>query len=35
MGIFRFATTFASDDVTGGTRVLLGVLSLIIGVSSD
>jgi uncharacterized membrane protein HdeD (DUF308 family) len=34
MGIFRFATAFASDDLTGGTRVLLavlGVLSLIIG----
>ncbi len=34
MGIFRFAAAFASDDATGGTRVLLallGVLSLIIG----
>jgi uncharacterized membrane protein HdeD (DUF308 family) len=34
MGIFRFAGAFGSDDVTGGTRVLLallGVLSLIIG----
>src|ERR1700724_2342298 len=34
MGIFRFAAAFASDDLTGGTRVLLavlGVLSLIIG----
>ena len=34
MGIFRFTAAFASDDVTGGTRVLLallGVLSLIIG----
>ncbi len=34
MGIFRFAGAFASDDRTGGTRVLLallGVLSLIIG----
>jgi len=34
MGIFRFAGAFASDDLTGGTRVLLallGVLSLIIG----
>jgi uncharacterized membrane protein HdeD (DUF308 family) len=33
-GIFRFAAAFATDDVTGGTRVLLavlGVLSLIIG----
>jgi len=33
-GIFRFVAAFASDDVTGGTRVLLavlGVLSLIIG----
>ncbi|HEX9538885.1 MAG TPA: DUF308 domain-containing protein [Streptosporangiaceae bacterium] len=33
-GIFRFAAAFASDDVTGGTRVLLavlGVFSLIIG----
>jgi uncharacterized membrane protein HdeD (DUF308 family) len=33
-GIFRFAAAFASDDVTGGTRVLLavlGVISLIIG----
>src|SRR6266704_2134898 len=31
MGIFRFAGAFASDDLTGGTRVLLallGVLSL-------
>jgi uncharacterized membrane protein HdeD (DUF308 family) len=34
MGIFRFVAAFASDDVSGGTRVLLallGVLSLIIG----
>src|ERR1700689_2885349 len=34
MGIFRFVGAFASDDRTGGTRVLLallGVLSLIIG----
>ena len=34
MGIFRFAAAFATDDLTGGTRVLyalLGVLSLIIG----
>jgi uncharacterized membrane protein HdeD (DUF308 family) len=34
LGIFRFAAAFASDDRTGGTRVLLavlGVLSLIIG----
>jgi uncharacterized membrane protein HdeD (DUF308 family) len=34
MGIYRFATAFASDDASGGTRVLLallGVLSLIIG----
>jgi uncharacterized membrane protein HdeD (DUF308 family) len=34
MGIFRFVSAFASDDLTGGTRVLLallGVLSLIIG----
>ena len=34
MGIFRFVSAFASDDATGGTRVLLallGVLSLIIG----
>lgn len=33
-GIFRFVAAFASDDVTGGTRVLLavlGMLSLIIG----
>jgi uncharacterized membrane protein HdeD (DUF308 family) len=33
-GIFRFTAAFASDDLTGGTRVLfalLGVLSLIIG----
>ena len=33
-GIFRFVAAFASDDLTGGTRVLLavlGVLSLIIG----
>jgi uncharacterized membrane protein HdeD (DUF308 family) len=33
-GIFRFAAAFASDDLTGGTRVLLavlGVFSLIIG----
>jgi uncharacterized membrane protein HdeD (DUF308 family) len=34
MGIFRFVAAFATDDVSGGTRVLLavlGVLSLIIG----
>ena len=34
MGIFRFAAAIASDDLTGGRRVLLallGVLSLIIG----
>jgi uncharacterized membrane protein HdeD (DUF308 family) len=34
MGIFRFAAAFASDDRSGGSRVLLallGVLSLIIG----
>ena len=34
MGIFRFVAAFASDDVSGGNRVLLallGVLSLIIG----
>ena len=34
MGIFRFVSAIASDDLTGGTRVLqalLGVLSLIIG----
>jgi uncharacterized membrane protein HdeD (DUF308 family) len=34
LGIFRFAAAIASDDLTGGTRVLLallGVLSLIIG----
>jgi len=34
MGIFRFVSAFASDDVTGGNRVLLallGVLSLFIG----
>jgi uncharacterized membrane protein HdeD (DUF308 family) len=34
MGIFRFVSAFATDDLTGGTRVLLallGVLSLIIG----
>ncbi len=34
LGIFRFAAAFATDDLTGGTRVLyalLGVLSLIIG----
>ena len=34
MGIFRFVSAIASDDMTGGTRVLLallGVLSLIIG----
>jgi uncharacterized membrane protein HdeD (DUF308 family) len=34
MGIFRFAAAFASDDISGGSRVLLallGVLSLIIG----
>jgi uncharacterized membrane protein HdeD (DUF308 family) len=33
-GIFRFVGAFASDDLTGGTRVLLallGVLSIIIG----
>jgi uncharacterized membrane protein HdeD (DUF308 family) len=33
-GIFRFVAAFATDDLTGGTRVLfalLGVLSLIIG----
>src|SRR6202790_599934 len=33
-GIFRFVAAFASDDLTGGTRVLLavlGVFSLIIG----
>jgi uncharacterized membrane protein HdeD (DUF308 family) len=33
-GIFRFVAAFASDDLTGGTRVLLallGVLSLVIG----
>ena len=33
-GIFRFVAAFASDDLTGGARVLLallGVLSLIIG----
>jgi uncharacterized membrane protein HdeD (DUF308 family) len=33
-GIFRFVAAFASEDLTGGTRVLLavlGVLSLIIG----
>ena len=33
-GIFRFVAAFASDDLTGGNRVLLavlGVLSLIIG----
>ena len=33
-GIFRFGAAFASEDLTGGTRVLLavlGVLSLIIG----
>lgn len=33
-GIFRFVAAFASDDLSGGTRVLLavlGVLSLIIG----
>ena len=33
-GLFRFVTAFASDDRTGGTRVLLallGVLSVIIG----
>jgi uncharacterized membrane protein HdeD (DUF308 family) len=33
-GIFRFVSAFATDDLTGGTRVLfavLGVLSLIIG----
>ena len=34
LGIFRFAAAIASDDLTGGRRVLLallGVLSLIIG----
>src|SRR5216683_3797665 len=34
MGIFRFAAAIASDDLTGGRRVLLavlGVFSLIIG----
>src|SRR5258707_5656515 len=34
LAIFRFAAAFATDDLTGGTRVLLallGVLSLIIG----
>jgi uncharacterized membrane protein HdeD (DUF308 family) len=34
MGIFNFAAAIASDDLTGGTRVLralVGVLSLIIG----
>jgi uncharacterized membrane protein HdeD (DUF308 family) len=33
-GVFRFVTAFATDDLTGGTRVLLallGVLSVIIG----
>lgn len=33
-GIFRFVAAFASDDLTGGTRVLLallGILSVIIG----
>src|SRR5260370_25209931 len=33
-GVFRFVAAFASDDLTGGTRVLLallGVLSLVIG----
>ena len=33
-GIFRFVAAFATDDATGGTRVLLallGVLSIIIG----
>src|ERR1700745_4418271 len=33
-GIFRFVGAFASEDLTGGTRVLLavlGVLSLLIG----
>jgi uncharacterized membrane protein HdeD (DUF308 family) len=33
-GIFRFVAAFASEDLTGGTRVLLallGVLSIIIG----
>lgn len=33
-GIFRFVAAFATDDVTGGTRVLLallGVLSFIVG----
>src|SRR5580698_7905155 len=33
-GIFRFVASFASDDLTGGTRVLLallGVLSIIVG----
>lgn len=35
-GIFRFVAAFASEDLTGGTRVLLavlGVLSLIIGLT--
>src|SRR6266566_5778024 len=34
MGIFRFASAIAADDMTGGNRILLallGVLSLIIG----
>ena len=33
-GIFRFVAAFASEDLTGGTRVLLavlGVLSLVVG----
>lgn len=34
-GIFRFVMAFATDDLTGGTRVLfalLGVLSIIVGI---
>src|SRR5260221_13216829 len=34
LGIFRFAAAFATDDLTGGTRVLyalIGVTSLTIG----
>ena len=34
-GIFRFVAAFATDDLTGGTRVLfalLGVLSIIVGI---
>src|SRR5580704_16664271 len=30
-GIFRFVAAFAADALTGGTRALLGALSLIIG----